>query len=64
MADHTRVYTTEVSSSEVLDKAEAYLVGLRGFSVPLATNLRQTPPSSACEAVCWGRWSGANPQRD
>jgi hypothetical protein len=35
VADYTRVYTTDVSSSELLEMAEAYLVGLRGFSVPL-----------------------------
>lgn len=35
MADYTRVYTTDIPPSEVLDLAEAYLVGLRGFSVPL-----------------------------
>ena len=35
MTDYTRVYTTDVQPSEVLDLAEAYLVGLRGFSVPL-----------------------------
>ena len=44
MADYTRVYTTEVSSSEVLDMAEAYLVGLRDFSVPLG---HEPTPNSA-----------------
>jgi hypothetical protein len=44
VGDCTRVYTTDVSSSEVLDKAEAYLVGLRGFSVPLG---HEPTPNSA-----------------
>ena len=44
MADYTRVYTTDVSSSEILDMAEAYLVGLRGFSVPLG---QEPTPNSA-----------------
>ena len=35
VADYTRVYMTDTQPSEVLDLAEAYLVGLRGFSVPL-----------------------------
>ena len=35
MAEYRRVYTTDIPPSEVLDLAEAYLVGLRGFSVPL-----------------------------
>ncbi len=35
MADYTRVYMTDAQPSEVLELAEAYLVGLRGFSVPL-----------------------------
>jgi hypothetical protein len=38
------VYTTDVSSSEILDRAEAYLVGLRGFSVPLG---HEPTPNSA-----------------
>ncbi|MDQ3793953.1 MAG: hypothetical protein M3341_15305, partial [Actinomycetota bacterium] len=44
MADYTRMYTTDVSSSEVLDMAEAYLVGLRDFSVPLG---HEPTPNSA-----------------
>jgi hypothetical protein len=44
VADYTRVYTTDVSSSEILDMAEAYLVGLRGFSVPLG---HEPTPNSA-----------------
>jgi hypothetical protein len=35
MADYTRVYATDFPPSAVLESAEAYLVGLRGFSVPL-----------------------------
>ena len=63
MADYTRVYTADVSSSEILDIAEAYLVGLRGFSVPLG---HEPTPNSAefrLEAVCWGRWSVVTPPR-
>ena len=44
MADYTRMYTTDVSYSEVLDMAEDYLVGLRGFSVPLG---HEPTPNSA-----------------
>ena len=35
MADYTHTYTTDATPAEVLALAEAYLVGLRGFSVPL-----------------------------
>ena len=35
MADYTHTYLTDATSAEVLALAEAYLVGLRGFSVPL-----------------------------
>lgn len=35
MTDYTRVYTTDAPPAEILDLAEGYLVGLRGFSVPL-----------------------------
>jgi len=35
VAGYTRVYTVDASPTEVLALAEAYLVGLRGFSVPL-----------------------------
>jgi hypothetical protein len=44
VADYTRVYTTDVSSSEILDMAEAYQVGLRGLSVPLG---HEPTPNSA-----------------
>ena len=64
MADYTRMYTTDVSFSEVLDMAEAYLVGLRGFSVPLG---HEPTPNSAefrLRGGLLGRWSGATPPRD
>jgi hypothetical protein len=35
VADYTHSYTTDATPAEVLNLAEAYLVGLRGFSVPL-----------------------------
>jgi hypothetical protein len=35
VARYTRVYTVDASPAEILALAEAYLVGLRGFSVPL-----------------------------
>jgi hypothetical protein len=35
VADYMRIYMTDAPPSKVLDLAEAYLVGLRGFSVPL-----------------------------
>ena len=35
MADYTHTYTSDATPTEVLALAEAYLVGLRGFSVPL-----------------------------
>jgi hypothetical protein len=35
VADYTRTYTTDATPAKVLELAEAYLVGLRGFSVPL-----------------------------
>ena len=44
MADYTHSYTTDATPAEVLDLAEAYLVGLRGFSVPLGHE--PTPDSS------------------
>jgi len=53
VADYTHSYTTDATPAEVLDLAEAYLVGLRGFSVPLGHDPRETRPSSPCEAVSW-----------
>jgi hypothetical protein len=35
VADYTRVYMTDAPPAEVLALAEAYLIGLRDFSVPL-----------------------------
>jgi hypothetical protein len=35
VTDYTRVYAIEATPAEILDLAEGYLVGLRGFSVPL-----------------------------
>jgi hypothetical protein len=35
VADYTHSYMTDAPPAEVLALAEAYLVGLRGFSVPL-----------------------------
>ncbi len=35
MTDYTRVYTTDAPPAKILDLAEGYLVGLRGFNVPL-----------------------------
>ena len=64
MADYTRVYTTDVSSSEVLDKAEAYLVGLRDFSVPLG---HEPTPNSAefrLRGGLLGTLVGVTPPRD
>jgi hypothetical protein len=35
VTDYTRVYTTDAPPAKILELAEGYLVGLRGFSVPL-----------------------------
>jgi hypothetical protein len=44
VTDYTRAYTTDTPPGEILDLAEAYLVGLRGFSVPL--NYKPTEDSA------------------
>ncbi len=43
MADYAHTYTTDATPAEVLALAEAYLVGLRGFSVPLGHEPTQDP---------------------
>ena len=59
MADYTRTYTTDATPEQILELAEAYLVGLRGFSVPLGHEPTQGSAEFRLRGGLLGLWSAA-----